>query len=354
MSTLRLATIADTDRLMRFMHEHWRADHILSRNRELFLFDFQDGEQLNIAIAEDANDNLIGLFGFIKYNSHALPDLAGSLWKALDSAGEPMLGLRLRRFVMQNVPHRYFAAPGAGLQTRAIYHLIRMHWIEMDHYYRLNPDIRQPQLYQHRSGVQAPPAPATTRDLRISEIADPRRLQAFPFSASPQVGPLKDWAYLHRRFFEHPINRYRVFLSQRGDEPVNIAVCRVARHDQSSALRIVDLYGAEKHIAPLIAHLDKLVRKEGHEYLDFVCSGFDPAGMHAAGFSRLDFDDTTTVIPNFFEPFLKQNVRVYAVADRHASIVPRLCKADGDQDRPNFDTPAQASLDTRPARAVQR
>ena len=248
-----------------------------------------------------------------------------------------MLGLQLRRFVMENVPHRYFAAPGAGLQTQPIYHLIDMHWIEMAHYYIINPAITEQTLAKVDSPSTALPAIADHPAYRFEEIDDPRQLAQFPFAEHAGLGPLKDWAYLNKRFFEHPIYRYRTFLLSKQSEAVNIVVCREAQHAGASALRVVDFYGDERHMAGLTAHLAAVMQQAGHEYLDFVCSGFTPQLMAAAGWQALDFDSKDVIIPNYFEPFVQSNVRVYAVADRHPEIQPRLCKADGDQDRPNFD-----------------
>ena len=339
MIDIRFATPDDTAHLMTFMHQHWRADHILSRNEALFRYDFQDGDRLNMAIATRGGD-IVGLFGFMKYNSLDLPDLAGSLWKVREDIGEPMLGLRLRRFVIANVPHRYFAAPGAGLQTRAIYHLIGMDWIEMEQYFIVNPDVTQHTLARISALESAMPAMGSDADAGLAEVHDPYELAGFPLVEFNHIGPNKDWDYICRRFFEHPINDYRVFVFTQRGKPANIVVCREAMHDGASALRIVDFYGDEQHMPAITAALAQLMRSEGHEYLDFVCSGFTGQVMTDAGWQRLDFGRDDVIIPNYFEPFVQSNVRVYAVADRHPDIRPRLCRADGDQDRPNFDRPS--------------
>lgn len=338
MVDIRFATPDDTTRLMAFMHRHWRADHILSRNEALFRYDFQDGDRLNLAIATKG-DEIVGLFGFMKYNSLDLPDLAGSLWKVREDIGEPMLGLRLRRFVIANVPHRYFAAPGAGLQTRAIYRLIDMEWIAMEQYFIVNPDVTRRTLARVGNAETTHPTMQDHADIEFIEVCDAHELTGFPFASHQQIGPYKDWDYVSRRFFEHPINDYRVFHVAQGGEPVNIVVCREAVHDGASALRVVDFYGDEQHMPAIAAALSDVMRNDGHEYVDFVCSGFTGQVMADAGWHRLDFDHDDVIIPNYFEPFVQSNVRVYGVADRDADIKPRLCRADGDQDRPNFDRP---------------
>jgi hypothetical protein len=72
-----------------------------------------------------------------------------------------------------------------------------------------------------------------------------------------------------------------------------------------------------------------------YEYIDFVCHGFMRDYFVKAGFCQLDFDQNNTIVPNYYEPFLLKNVPVYCVSDQTALSF-RQCKADGDQDRPNF------------------
>lgn len=337
MVEIRFADTGDLRALMMFMHEHWRADHILSRNEALFRFDFEHGDRLNLAIAE-SGQQIVGLFGYMRYSDLDEPDIAGSLWKVLDGVGSPMLGLQLRRFVTRHVPHRFFAAPGAGLQTRAIYRLLGMHWIEMDQFFVANPDVRRRRLCRigpARSGLTAH---ESSVGWCFDEIDDPHALSGFPFLSDLHRGPLKDWAYLRRRFFTHPIYRYRVFRLAHDGESVNIVVCREVGHDGARALRVVDFYGAERHMQAIVAALYEIVRREGFEYVDFVCSGFDRHAMCAAGWQAIDFARSDVVVPNYFEPFVMSNVRVYAVADVHPAISARLCRADGDQDRPNIES----------------
>lgn len=342
MPEIRFARPADLRPLMAFMDAHWRAGHILSVSEDLFRFDFEDGDRLNLALACDGGD-IIGIFGFMKYSSLECPDLAGSLWKVVDGRGSPMLGLQLRRFVIDRVAHRFFAAPGAGLQTLPIYRVLGMQWIAMDHYFIVNPGVREQRICDI---VDVAPAPTLAVEpvAALEPVATADGLADFPFLGDPGCGPQKDFAYVQRRFFSHPLYSYRVFRLVSHAETLCVVVCREVGHAGHRALRVVDFYGAERHIADVARGLFQVVVAEGFEYVDFVCSGFDPAAMQRAGWRRLEFERRDVVVPNFFEPFVRKNVRVYAVADRHPGIRPRLCRADGDQDRPNVLRDAALSL----------
>ena len=146
---LSQATIEDTRGLMEFMDKVWKKDHILSKDKELFLYEFQEENYLNIIIAKDEKESIVGIFGFIKYNSSSLPDIAGSLWKVDPNIKEPLLGLRLREYFVKNIPHRFFAAPGAGLQTKPIYKVLKMNWHRMKQYYIVNDTLSSFKVMQN-------------------------------------------------------------------------------------------------------------------------------------------------------------------------------------------------------------
>ena len=337
--TIRLGRVEDAPAIMRFMGEHWRKGHILSLSRELLLHEFAEGNLLNFALAW-RDDRLVGLFGFIRYNQRPVPDLAGSLWKVIASEKTPLLGIRLRRFVMDNVPHRFFAAPGAGPQTRPIYQIIGLEWKTMDHWFMLNPE-RNPEhcrlirfeRFPEKIGVDDPlPSPA---EWSIQELVSANELGRFPFSRYHHVLPYKDESYVRHRFFRHPIYRYRVWHLQHGDHQA-LFITRMARHEDAAALRVVDFYGDESCLPLLGIALRRQLVESGAEYADFIASGLNTGKMEQAGFTLLDLDQTHTIVPNYFEPFEQKNVPIHCVHDP----VPegfqfRMFRADGDQDRPS-------------------
>lgn len=334
---IRFATVADTDALMAYIDQNWRQGHILSRDRELFLHDFREADRLNLAIAVDAEARITGLFGFMKYSRDPLPDIAGSLWKAEASSGVPMLGLKLRDFVIQNVPHRLFAAPGAGIQTQPIYHLLGMQWVEMEHYYLINPNLDDFKIASVPQGFRHSPVSSEgSRDAgRVYRVVEPRVLETFEFDCHKDKYPFKDLRYVEKRFFSHPVYEYEVYALEKHGMVCAVLVARVAYVETASVLRIVDYYGEDAHLPALVSHLREVAWQRGHEYMDFVCYGFNPAALARCGFSKLDMRNDELIIPNHMEPLVRKNVPVYCVADRSATLRLRLCKADGDQDRPN-------------------
>jgi len=343
---------------MKFMGQHWRKDHVLSWSRELFLKDFQDqkvSDRLNIGMVKDSECKVLGIFGFIFYNQSELPDLAGSLWKVTDDAQKqyPMLGIQLRNFVINNIPHRFFAAPGAGLQTRTVYQVIRMNWHRMEQFYRINPSLPEYHLIQCSDANEHSTSQflADVELIKVHERTAEEQLLTFDFDAFPQIVPHKDRAYILRRYFDYPFYEYDVYLVKRKStpssagsrnkiRPQNIVVCRRAfatvdgESRSASAYRIVDFLGEEVLLPSILQILAQKMVEAGDEYLDFICHGFNEDLIKQGGLQPLAFDSKDCIVPNFFEPLLTENIPVYCVSDK-TDLQFRQCKADGDQDRPN-------------------
>ncbi|MES9845369.1 MAG: hypothetical protein ABW162_00535 [Candidatus Sedimenticola sp. PURPLELP] len=335
---ITFASLTDVAGFMRFMHDVWRSDHILSKHRDLLLYDFQEGERLNIAIAKDDNDRIVGAFGFMKYSQSEIPDLSGSIWKVSSDIKEPMLGLKLREYVIKNIPHRYFAAPGTNVETKPIYEVLNMNWHRLDHYYILNRNLNSYKIATVSDSVNTSMHDDFLNkwDISVKLAGSASELKVFPFEKYSNIAPYKDYSYLKKRFFEHPIYKYDVYLVSENDVPLNIVVCRTASHLDASVYRMVDYYGPESTLIRIVPHIYNKSVDCRYEYLDFVCSGFNERIIFESGFSKLNIEEEDVIIPNYFEPFLKQNKPIYAVSDKSKSLQFRMCKADGDQDRPNI------------------
>ena len=75
--------------------------------------------------------------------------------------------------------------------------------------------------------------------------------------------------------------------------------------------------------------------QEQAEYIDFYNAGIDDDDLRKSGFKRRIPNDNT-VIPNYFEPFAKENVEISFVIRLPAGKKYRVVKGDSDQDRPNI------------------
>lgn len=328
---ISLAHLSDTKNIMKFMDEIWKKDHILSKNQQLFLHEFQNGDDLNMIIAKDHTKKIVGIFGFMYYNNSAVPDIAGSLWKVDEKIKHPLLGFKLREYFQEHINHNFFAAPGANIKTKPIYKFLKMDWNIMNHYYITNDQLQKFHIAKNpiTKKIQKSEIKSIIKKIdKIEEIKD------FNFLYNKQLVPKKDFNYIKHKFFDHPIRQYDIYTLSEDNIIKNIFICRVAQNSNNSAYRMVDFYGELDNLDDIIQFLYHYILKKGYEYIDFINYGLDENILLEAGFNKVDFDDDNRIIPNLFEPFIQINSPIYCVSDK-TNLEVRQFKADGDQDRPN-------------------
>ena len=110
---------------------------------------------------------------------------------------------------------------------------------------------------------------------------------------------------------------------------------RICRHGGSLAIRIVDFIGPSDALRGLRDQWSYLLQNLNAEYLDFYNAGIDGGDLLSSGFTRREAGDDI-VIPNYFEPFSKENVEIDYMINAPTGQTYRIVKGDSDQDRPSL------------------
>lgn len=194
------------------------------------------------------------------------------------------------------------------------------------HLYMLNPDIDEFKI-----------AVATTsgREKNMScELEAGNAIEEVPSSFSSFFNNLKSALIIENRYLRHPYYDYRLYPLETGGSVEGLAVCRVVEAMGARALRIVDLQINPGYISRIGRCVEELISRNDCEYADILQVGLPVEEFLKAGFQLLDHDGST-VIPNYFEPFLSKNVKVEVCykCDSGDNLI--AFKGDGDQDRPN-------------------
>lgn len=322
--------------VMRFIDQHWQKDHVLATSR--VLMDWQhgadDGSYDYLIAIRDGQ--LLGILGYIA-TRHFDPQLAGrnviwlALWKVLNDCGVAGLGLRMLNVLNHVEAHIAIAVNGINIAHPPMYRALSYRVAELQRFFVVNPG-------QPRHLIQA----ANECELPIlrgqgSEFVEmtERSLSALPpAQIASGATPDKSPNYFLNRFLRHPFYRYRVFLASGKDHKPALYATRVAQHDGANALRIVDFAGDPAAIAYCGASLAKLMNEECAEYADFWQLGLPEQNFTVAGFAKLD-PDGLLIVPNYFEPYLARNGRMHCAIRSSDPSTTVICRADGDQDRPN-------------------
>ncbi|WP_066055908.1 hypothetical protein [Robertmurraya korlensis] len=335
---IRLARYTDIESIMKFINDYWREGHIMSKDRELFEYEFVEGDNVNFVLAIDRNtESIEGIFGFLNCsatNDITRKDIWGSLWKVVDDHDNiPLLGIELAKRVYPLTGCRTHIGNGANLNTtiplRRIFFGEKV--AKMKQYYFLNTEIENYNIAE----IQEKKEKAIDRNKQnvfLEKFASIEDVKKNFNVENVDAIPYKDFWYINKRYFNHPYYTYDIYGLK--DESGNTGALMMTRSitcNGGRILRIVDYIGEHKLFAGLGNQFRKLLQENDYEYIDFYTLGFKEEYIFDAGF-KLRTEDDTNIIPNYFEPFVRENADIWA----HYKIDGTLFfKADGDQDRPN-------------------
>jgi len=332
---VRRAKSSDQITIMAFIKKHWQAEHILALDADFFRYFYgSDGDELNFFLVFDKDSGeILALEGFLPYLSsdREKKDICLSLWKSASSSHSVgMLPLKAIIEMAKNENGQIFCV-GINAKTAAVYKFLGFHTGTMDHFYRL-----QNKKNYSVACIKNKVIPIVSPSSAILLPFNSPSLFATCFSqnALSKVRPYKTWDYLCHRYFDHPIYDYKIYGIQQDQSPIveSAIIAREIRQNGTKILRIVDILGDIDAIAHVAYALDTLLQKENYEYIDCYCAGVKSTIMKKAGFVKRTADDPN-IIPNYFEPFIQQNISIHYTCTDMTNF--RIFKGDGDQDRPN-------------------
>jgi hypothetical protein len=335
-NNLSVAKIADVSDIMKFIDLEWGKNHILSINKDFFNFQHKYGTNINFIISRNEAKQINGIIGYISASENLAGDIWTTTWKVSRNNGEPMLGVRIIEY-LRTMGHRTVMSVGINKDTIDIYKYLGYSTGSLRHFFIPNDEIKInkigiiPSWLKERDSLDK-----SESNYEISIITSEQLKNGFSFELYKSRIPYKDWNYFNKRYFLHPIFKYETYGIILNNEIISILILRKVNFNSSSVLRIVDYYGDETPFGYLKNFFKDLLFKSQAEYVDLYCYGMSEEVIKSSGFVEVPDDSDDIIIPNYFEPFLKKNIKIYFFIDRpleDSRIF--FFKADGDQDRPN-------------------
>ena len=327
----------ETELIMEWIDKYWKNGHIMSRDKNLFEYEFMDEDHLNIVLVIDkVKKSIEGLQGIIKYSFGSENfDIAGSFLKVLPKDNMPMLGVELVKRVLPLSKCRYFCSIGSNPKTAMpIYSsILKCNTVKLSHYYLLNDKIRRYNvaIVNEKNYSSHSKLVIRTERIKYKFCKTRQEIETEINFENTHLYPYKDSRYIEKRFINYPYYKYLLLVVEYNNDKCLI-VYRVVNVNNSRVIRFVDFYGEQSVIAYCNFLFCKLLYDNNAEYIDIYCSGFSDIDLLKAGF-RLKDDLDKNVIPNYFEPFVQENVDIYGVYNSPNAL---FFKADGDQDRPSL------------------
>lgn len=330
---IRLAKYDEVNEIMSFIDKYWKKGHLLARNRDFFEYEMVVDGQVNFIIAKDRQTNEIcGLHGFLPASKDKSKlDIWGSIWKVCPGS-MGFLGVEIVKRAYELTGTRNFLSIGGNPQTTVLINkkVLKLDDIgKMQHFYCLSKKKQykiakvehyEPFVINNNFQVNV---------IQIQNFCDIKK--NFDFNIIENNIPYKDEWYIFHRFFENPIYKYIVYglkTDKDNSKIEGLLFCREQEYNGEKVLRIVDYIGVDKLFSGLSLFFKE--KLQYYEYIDFYCYNFDNEIVKAAGMIEL-MDDDSNIIPNYFNPFVLQNIDIWVGTPKGKS---KFFKADGDQDRP--------------------
>lgn len=330
---IRRAKYDDIDNIMHFIDTYWKKGHILGTNREFFEYEHCTADkEVNFVISLDENSDIEAMLGFIPYSKRNA-DLMTVMWKVREDAKDKTLGIKLIEYILNDINHNIVASPGSNKKVLPIYKYMKFKTERMNHYYRLNKKISDYNIAVINEKKEkdidiSRPSNTITKVKDFDELLERFSFEKY-YSLNPK--PKKEPWYIEKRYFNHPIYKYQIYtIDDKKEQTDTFIVIRKVKVEKSNVLRIVDIVGDYTKISNITKELDKIVYLNNSEYIDIYNAGLNEEIFLKSGW--IDRYNTTNIIPNYFEPFIRENIDIYYFSTDEKIV---LFKADGDQDRPS-------------------
>lgn len=317
---INFARKTDIPEIMEFIDLHWKKGHILTRDREFFeYFYITKEDSVNFVISRNAKNLINGVLGFVHYDDER-KNISLALWKALPEQ-DSFVGLELFDFLITELRPDIVATLGVNIDTSGEIYLLYDYVLgTMKHWYRL-ADLNNYRIAKVKDKVIPLVQSACVNSVKIISNADeiPENF-VYDKNALP-----KNKKYLNRRYFKHPVYRYKAFLF----DGSLIVITRKQLYQHSSCLRVVDILGDYNKIPQMTDYLDKYLLENGIEYMDIYNVGVSDEIFQKAGFMEVTENN---IIPEHFAPYEPKNIDINYSSSKQDII---LFKGDGDMDRPS-------------------
>ena len=334
--SIRMCSLNELDLLLEFIKNSWNENHIFIKNKILLDWQHRQKNCYNFVVAYHHESNSFhGILGivspsfFSKGNINKADDIWLALWKVEKSKAEiNSIGMDLLDYVNDNFSPSSVSAIGINNQVAMLYKLMGFTTGYLHQRFIVNPVksfFSIGNFFDSNKSVITKKFPSSqlfeihVNDLeKYKDIILQNRLK-------------KDLNYLINRYINHPNYKYRVIGIKDCNSVLALLVFRKLFVEESSCLRIVDVFGLENIKFSIKALFQDFLVLENSEYVDILCSDSVNKHLDLLGFS---LPTTDSKIPHLYEPFLRESVRVhYAYKATHKFDI---FKGDGDLDRPNI------------------
>lgn len=339
---IHFCRVDEIDELVEFIDNYWRKDHIFVLSRKLLDWQHYDAVngRYNFVLAKHRiSKEIHSILGFVptyQFDSEIdNVEVWPCIWKSRDDIQVKGLGVSLYYYMKSHIEIESISILGISEIALSIY----KHWNfstgKIEQYYY--PNMKEKEVLSFNRQISSCDKSVNNCNWNIRKISQEEYNN---INSSEEIfsriSKYKSKKYYINRYLQHPIYKYDFYVIENNDEIRSIMITRECGNGIGNCLRIVDYIGDEQNLINVRMELQDLMEKRKYEYIDFVVVGISSEILESAGFVNRK-NTPETIIPNYFEPFQKENIDLdYAFKTINPEVKALFYKADADQDRPNM------------------
>ena len=325
--------------VQKFINKNFKKNHIISRNKKVFdwLYYNKYEKKYNF-IFEKKNENIISFLGIVKNSKFSdklkkMETVWLTTWVA--KKNELGAGLKILNYAIKNYTYNKIGTIGCSEEVKKIYKYLGFFTCHMTQYYIPNIQIKNYRIIKFKKSYQK----FNKSDL-INKIISLKIVNKINFNEfyNNKIKYIKMFSknedYFKNKYIENPFYNYIIYEFKIKKKLLGYYFAREILYRDRKCLRIVDFFGNIKNIFDTSEMFKKIIEDKKYEFVDMYFFGND---TNKSLFIKNNFNKNI-IIPNFFEPFMKKNIRInFAILQKKTTKL-LLFKGDCDQERPNILT----------------
>jgi hypothetical protein len=332
--------LSEKNNFYKFIKKNWVKNINLSLTRKVFDWQHKSNKKYNFCIAKD-NKKIIGVQGFMPMSHFDSALSKSSLFQVfLRVVDGKYIGtaVLLHQKIISLCDSKFIGVVGIDKITHRFHRWLGFKVFKMEHHFILSEKIKIFKLIKKGNKKFRQKKINKKSDISYDVISLENIHSKIKKGLFKKSFPIKSKNYLINRYLRNPFYNYLIIQINKSNISNSIIVIRPIMHRNRWALRLVDYIGYEKNFKNTHDVCKNLIEKYNAEYLDIYSHGISNFFLKAAGFkNKYNYPDI--IIPNYFEPFKKENVDIFCAFKTNIKKKVKLFKGDGDCDRPNVAIP---------------
>ena len=320
--------------LLEYLKKNFKSKHVLYVSKKLFDWQYLNKNYYNFYVLE--SEKIIkAVQGYIptsRYDENLEND---TIFMSIWSSSEISKGSKLFFYFLNNLKFNLLVGLGSSNESFLFQKMLKFNCGYMKHYF-LAGNQKSKKLISPKNFTNQKSVKIIKNFKKITNIKQINKIDKNIFT---HQYPRKSKKYLINRYLKHPFYNYILYKVTNKNKTVGIFVFRICKFNNKSAIRIIDFLGEEDNLIHGRSLFLFLLKKYKSEYIDMYSYGIKEDILRKSSLENVNkYKRMKLVIPNYFEPFFKKNIKLpYAFKcspDIKKKV--RFFKGDSDLDRPNI------------------